>query len=740
MQVGDVSAKLWLDDAQYRRGLEQTRSSLQNLQATLRKVALGASAVLAGTGLVFRKAITESNRLTAALLGLESVARGMGQSVDEAKKAAQDLAADGLMTVADAATGLKNLLARGFSLPEAIDLMNRFRDSAAFGRQASLSFGDAVRSATEGLKNENSILVDNAGVTKNVSIMWKEYAAQIGKSVTDLTIAEKRQAEYNGILQETRHQVGDVAKLTATAAGEQAKFSAEITKTYQALGQQLEPSLRRMFEALRPVVEGFREWLTRGDLRGALNQATAAMIEMGRGLQIVGQFLWEHRQLIVSALSAWFTFRAANLGVTLFRSIMVGIEKARYALTLFQMGLRDVPGLLGKVRAALTMLTSTNPILLAISAAVGAVIYALLRIKEAEGAWSGVLARIESKVFSWVAAVTRAVGPVINLITKGARDLEAVEADAQKWEARARDAERRRRVIKQTMYDRPAGPPVPTSVGAAADLGGLNVGGGAGTAKGPTPLEQTLDAIDYKLRHLTNTWSLYEEENRRAAETTDFAQAHLDSLREKAATLQHAIAALAFVKAADADETRKQALTLQELRIELAKTKNQIDEVTSSMQKMGRATASVFGYSFAVGAPPGVDPERHREVLGRVGAAVFGAHNVGGLTPEQITDYLGSIATPQARGGIWWKEGLARVAEATRARPEVVSPLRDLLGYVKQAVAEVVGAGAAGVAGAGTTVVVPVYLDGREIARYTVDETAALMKQAAQANAGRIAR
>lgn len=34
-------------------------------------------------------------------------------------------------------------------------------------------------SATEGLKNENSILVDNAGVTKNVAKMREEYAKKI---------------------------------------------------------------------------------------------------------------------------------------------------------------------------------------------------------------------------------------------------------------------------------------------------------------------------------------------------------------------------------------------------------------------------------------------------------------------------------------------------------------------------------------------------------------------------------
>ena len=40
--------------------------------------------------------------------------------------------------------------------------------------------GEAIKSAAEGIKNENSILVDNAGVTKNLSVIWDEYAASIG--------------------------------------------------------------------------------------------------------------------------------------------------------------------------------------------------------------------------------------------------------------------------------------------------------------------------------------------------------------------------------------------------------------------------------------------------------------------------------------------------------------------------------------------------------------------------------
>lgn len=51
------------------------------------------------------------------------------------------------------------------------------------------------------------MLVDNAGVTKNVAKMWEEYANKIGVKTNAMTLDQKREAEYQGILAETKFQV-----------------------------------------------------------------------------------------------------------------------------------------------------------------------------------------------------------------------------------------------------------------------------------------------------------------------------------------------------------------------------------------------------------------------------------------------------------------------------------------------------------------------------------------------------
>ena len=137
-----------------------------------------------------RNSVNAAVEYTTAMLGLSSVAGAFGESQKDAKQAAEDLAADGLLTVADAAMGLKNLIASefNFSLEQAIQIMKGFKDSAAFNRQGTLEYGQAIVGATQGIKNLNSIMVDNAGLTTNLSIITRRAGVElvdVGKATKD---------------------------------------------------------------------------------------------------------------------------------------------------------------------------------------------------------------------------------------------------------------------------------------------------------------------------------------------------------------------------------------------------------------------------------------------------------------------------------------------------------------------------------------------------------------------------
>lgn len=173
-----------------------------------------------------------------ALKGLTSVSffRGIDQAEAEAAVKNLRFVRGGIISVGDASTSVKNLLSTGFGLKESIDLMERFSDASAFGKQSALDYGDAIRGATEGVKNQNSILVDNVGITKNLSVILKERGFQL-EDLSDKTKGlAAREALYAGLLAESQAQVGDADKLMQGYTGTIAAQDTAYQNLQRAIG------------------------------------------------------------------------------------------------------------------------------------------------------------------------------------------------------------------------------------------------------------------------------------------------------------------------------------------------------------------------------------------------------------------------------------------------------------------------------------------------------------------------
>lgn len=204
----------------------------------------------------FGKACVDTSVLVEnAWIGLNSVLNGQGKSFNKAKDFVQDYIKDGLVPLQNAVTTYKNLSLRGYNAEQIEQTMIRLKDSASFARQSTLTLGEAVETASEGLKNENSVLVDNSGVTKNVAQMWKEYAASIGVSTANLTTQQKIQAEVNGIMEETRFQTGDAIKYSKTFSGQVSRLKASFTALKTEIGNTIKPILSLFIPALNSAIQ-----------------------------------------------------------------------------------------------------------------------------------------------------------------------------------------------------------------------------------------------------------------------------------------------------------------------------------------------------------------------------------------------------------------------------------------------------------------------------------------------------
>lgn len=271
-QAGRVVWDLDLNDQGFNQKLKNASQDIQSLSRTANKsgdeiegvfsrqatsfkalaASIGGATIALGS--LIKSSITASVEMENALVGLSSVATSFRVNVGDANTAARSLAQDGLLSVKDASQGLQNLLATGFSLPEAINLMNSFRDAAAFNRQGTLGFGEAIVGATQGIKNQNSVLVDNVGISRNLSRILQDQGLTVDDLQDVTSDASVRQKLYNGLLQEASVFSGNAAKASETLGGKQAQLNTAFFNLKVQVGDVLKVGLVPLIDKLKEAI------------------------------------------------------------------------------------------------------------------------------------------------------------------------------------------------------------------------------------------------------------------------------------------------------------------------------------------------------------------------------------------------------------------------------------------------------------------------------------------------------
>jgi hypothetical protein len=165
------------------------------------------------------EAVTASAKFNEAIIGLRNTASSWGQSADAATEAAHKLAADGLLPLNTAADSLKRLLGTGFDLKQSVDMMNAFKDAAAFARSSTYGFAESVEMAAESLQKHRSRGVQTVGIMEKITDVMKEAGFKIQDLDDKTKSAEAHQALYNGVLRLAAAAHGDAARFATTYNG-----------------------------------------------------------------------------------------------------------------------------------------------------------------------------------------------------------------------------------------------------------------------------------------------------------------------------------------------------------------------------------------------------------------------------------------------------------------------------------------------------------------------------------------
>ncbi len=231
--------------------LESSNKSLENSNKSLDAsfIAMSATAVIAlnQIGNAVKTCINEYNKYTQAMNGLQNIADYTGQDMNKLTQIMEKFMKYGLAQ-SDIATAIKNFSLMGYTAEETEQMIMALTESAISNRQACYSVSEAVRMASEGYKNGISTLSDAAGVTENLSVMESKYAESIGKTVGQLTEAEKNQAYLNRTMEAAAPFAGATAQYMETLAGKQGEYSQALRETQVAYTEALEPTLTKIEE------------------------------------------------------------------------------------------------------------------------------------------------------------------------------------------------------------------------------------------------------------------------------------------------------------------------------------------------------------------------------------------------------------------------------------------------------------------------------------------------------------
>lgn len=252
-KIGNLVIDLQIKTAALESGLNTAKKKLQEIEQANKQVensnnsidsswiaiAGTATAALLGIKSAVSSCIKEYNQYVQSMESLQNVSDYTNQSMTDMANIMNKYSS--IMNKSDIATTIKNFSLMGFTVEETDKMIEALTNSAIRNRNANYTVSEAVRVASEGYRQGLSTLSDSAGVTENLSVMLDKYAKSIGKTASQLTVAEQNQAYLNRTMYAAEPFAGAMEGYLDSLAGKQGLFSQSMRDTQVAYSEAIEP-------------------------------------------------------------------------------------------------------------------------------------------------------------------------------------------------------------------------------------------------------------------------------------------------------------------------------------------------------------------------------------------------------------------------------------------------------------------------------------------------------------------
>ena len=132
---------------------------------------------------------------------------------------------------------------------------NDFTTLMEIARTKAKNMGITTTQAYNDIVTGLAMILDNLGIVVNSTEANEEYAKSIGKTVSQLTDAEKKQALINKVVADGRKEMQAMGDIELTTAEKKAKLTAQIENMKDRIGSALIPIVQKLMDYITPIIE-----------------------------------------------------------------------------------------------------------------------------------------------------------------------------------------------------------------------------------------------------------------------------------------------------------------------------------------------------------------------------------------------------------------------------------------------------------------------------------------------------
>ncbi len=272
---------------------EQRTQSISKFLDTLGRTNLALLVVSKAIGEVFSmigafansmiQASLAADRYNLKIKSLEVVTRSGSQTFGQAYQTFMKFN-DSLQSEDSLITAIRTFSTLGISAQQSNQLIEGLRNGIiAMGGDVS----EQLPLMALAFKRQESALLDNAGITANLDVMYKEYAKTIGTTVDKLTTQQKVQASIVGSLKELNQYQGLSGMSADSLSGRMSKLTAESERLKRAFGVVAMPisnaflGIANGIQKMNVELVGFFAMFTKG-AKEVVNSPEYKMLRGGR--------------------------------------------------------------------------------------------------------------------------------------------------------------------------------------------------------------------------------------------------------------------------------------------------------------------------------------------------------------------------------------------------------------------------------------------------------------------------